>query len=115
MMDPASHVKNYSLILDGSIKPDLTAVVDRSRAISARLNGGVAYLMKKNKIDVIWGEAKLTKPNEIIVGRSSKTVVEPQNPVPRDTSGEGTYMAKHIIVATGARPRAIPVSSQTVN
>eukprot|EP01032_Pedospumella_encystans_P001367 gene1367-1578_t len=38
----------------------------------------------------------------------TKPVVEPQNPVPKGVLGEGTYTAKHIIVATGARPRALP-------
>src|SRR5206468_6051532 len=72
------------------------------------LNGGVGFLMKKNKVDVIWGEAKLTKPGEIIVSKSSKKPMEPQHPVPKHTKGEGTYTAKHIIVATGARPRVLP-------
>jgi dihydrolipoamide dehydrogenase len=82
-------------------------VVKRSRGVSARLNGGVGFLMKKNKIDVIWGEAKLTKPGEIVVGKPSKKAIEPQHPAPKGTKGEGTYTAKHIIVATGARPRAL--------
>ena len=37
-----------------------------------------------------------------------KPVVEPQNPVPKGVLGEGTYKAKHVIVATGARPRVLP-------
>ncbi len=108
ILDHANHAKNYGLTLEGKMTADVKAVVARSRGVSARLNGGVAFLMKKNKIDVIWGEAKLTKPNEIVVGKSTKPVVEPQNPVPKGVLGEGTYTAKHIIVATGARPRAIP-------
>ena len=108
ILDHANHAKNYGLTLEGKMTADVKAVVARSRGVSARLNGGVAFLMKKNKIDVIWGEAKLTKPNEIVVGRSTKPVVQPQNPVPKGVLGEGTYTAKHIIVATGARPRAIP-------
>src|SRR5690606_5466184 len=56
----------------------------------------------------IWGEAKLTKPNEIVVAKTSKKPMEPQAPLPKNTLGEGTYTAKHIIVATGARPRALP-------
>jgi dihydrolipoamide dehydrogenase len=104
----AQHAKNYGLILEGTMKPDVKAVVARSRGISARLNGGVGFLMKKNKIDVIWGEAKLTKPGEITVGKASKPAVQPAHPAPKGTLGEGTYTAKHIIVATGARPRALP-------
>jgi dihydrolipoamide dehydrogenase len=104
----AQHAKNYGLILEGTMKPDVKAVVARSRGISARLNGGVGFLMKKNKIDVIWGEARLTRPGEIVVGKASKPPVQPAHPAPKGTLGEGTYTAKHIIVATGARPRALP-------
>lgn len=108
ILDHANHAKSYGLKLEGKMTADVKDVVARSRGVSSRLNGGVAFLMKKNKIDVIWGEAKLTKPGEISVGKSTKPVVEPQNPVPKGVKGEGTYTAKHIIVATGARPRALP-------
>ncbi|MGA1804360.1 dihydrolipoyl dehydrogenase [Rhizobium sp. HT1-10] len=109
VMDHANHFKDYGLVLEGTVKPDVTAVVARSRGVSARLTGGVAFLMKKNKIDVIWGEAKITKPGEIVVTKSKKPAVQPQNPLPKNIKSEdGTYNAKHIIVATGARPRALP-------
>ncbi|MGH6763808.1 MAG: dihydrolipoyl dehydrogenase [Phyllobacterium sp.] len=104
----AENSKDYGLTLEGKISADVKAVVQRSRGVSARLNGGVGFLMKKNKVDVIWGEAKLTKAGEIVVGKSSKKAMEPQNPVPKNVLGEGTYTAKHIIVATGARPRSLP-------
>ncbi|WP_137934207.1 dihydrolipoyl dehydrogenase [Mesorhizobium comanense] len=108
VMHYAEHAKNYGLKIEGTVKADLKAVVDRSRGIAQRMNAGVGFLMKKNKVDVIWGEAKLTKANEIVVGKSSKKPMEPQAPLPKNTKGEGTYTAKHIIVATGARPRALP-------
>ncbi|CUX58477.1 Dihydrolipoyl dehydrogenase (E3 component of pyruvate and 2-oxoglutarate dehydrogenases complexes) (Dihydrolipoamide dehydrogenase) [Agrobacterium fabrum str. J-07] len=104
----AEHAKNYGLTLEGRITPDLGAIVKRSRGIAERMNGGVGFLMKKNKVDIIWGEAKLTKPNEIVVAKTTKTIVQPQGPIPKNTLGEGTYTAKHIIIATGARPRALP-------
>jgi dihydrolipoamide dehydrogenase len=104
----AEHAKSYGLKLEGSVSPDLKAIVDRSRGIAQRMNNGVGFLMKKNKVDVIWGEAKLTKPGEIIVSKTAKKPMEPMGPVPKNTLGEGTYTAKHIIVATGARPRALP-------
>jgi dihydrolipoamide dehydrogenase len=104
----AEHAKDYGLKLEGTITADIAAVVARSRGVSARLNGGIGYLMKKNKVDVIWGEAKLTKSSEIVVGKSTKKAMEPQHPAPKGTLGEGTYTAKHIILATGARPRALP-------
>ena len=104
----AEHAKDYGLKLEGTITADISAVVARSRGVSARLNGGIGYLMKKNKVDVIWGEAKLSKPNEIIVSPTQESADAAADPAPKGTLGEGTYTAKHIIIATGARPRALP-------
>ncbi|GHC62986.1 dihydrolipoyl dehydrogenase [Limoniibacter endophyticus] len=108
ILDHANHAKDYGLKLEGTMTADVKDVVARSRGVSARLNGGVGFLMKKNKVDVIWGEAKLSKPGEILVTKTKKAPVEPQHPLPKGALGEGTYKAKHIIVATGARPRALP-------
>ncbi|RWN47464.1 MAG: dihydrolipoyl dehydrogenase [Mesorhizobium sp.] len=108
IMHYSDHLKDYGLKLDGKVSADTAAVVDRSRKVSLRLNGGVAFLMKKNKVDVIWGEAKLSKPGEIVVSETAKKPMEPQPPVPKGVKGEGTYTAKHIILATGARPRVLP-------
>ncbi len=104
----AKHPGDYGIKIDGTVAPDLAAIVKRSRGIAERMNGGVGFLMKKNKVDIIWGEAKLTKPGEIVVAKTTKKIVEPQGPIPKNTLGEGSYTAKHIIVATGARPRALP-------
>ena len=104
----AENAKNYGFKIEGKVTPDVKAIVDRSRGIAQRMNNGVGFLMKKNKVDVIWGEAKLTKPNEIVVSKTSKKPMEPMGPVPKNALGEGTYTAKHIIIATGARPRALP-------
>jgi dihydrolipoamide dehydrogenase len=104
----ASHAKDYGLTLNGTIDADVKAVVARSRGISGRLNAGVGFLMKKNKIDVIWGEAKITKVGEVTVGAPTKAAVQPQNPLPKGTLGHGVYTAKNIIIATGARPRVLP-------
>jgi dihydrolipoamide dehydrogenase len=115
VLDHANHFKDYGLVLEGTVKPDVSAVVARSRGVSARLSGGVGFLMKKNKVDVIWGEARITKaasgsqPAEIVVVKSAKPIVQPQNPLPKNIkSADGTYTAKHVIIATGARPRALP-------
>ncbi len=104
----AEHAKDYGLTLEGKMTFDPAAVVKRSRGISAQLNGGVGFLLKKNKVDVIWGEATISKPGEVVVGKITKPAVQPQNPIPKGTLGEGTYQAKHIIIATGARPRVLP-------
>jgi dihydrolipoamide dehydrogenase len=87
---------------------DAARIVAHSREASARLNAGVGFLLKKNKVDVIWGEATLAAPGEARVGPPAKPPVLPQPPAPKNTLGEGTYRAKHIIVATGARPRVLP-------
>ncbi len=110
----ADHPEAYGLKIDGKVSADLGAVVARSRGVSLRLNGGVGFLMKKNKVDVIWGEAKLSrapsgeKAGEIVISKTAKKPMEPQPPAPKGTKGEGTYTARHIIVATGAWPRALP-------
>ena len=103
-----NHAKDYGLTVDGKIGFDPAAVVKRSRAVSAQLNNGVGFLLKKNKVDVIWGEAMITKPGEVLVAASKKPAMQPPNPVPKGILGAGTYFAKNIIVATGARPRVIP-------
>ena len=101
------HAKDYGLSAE-KVGFDPAAVVKRSRDVSGRLNGGVGGLLKKNKVDVIWGEAKITKPGEVVVAKSAKAAMQPQHPVPKGALGEGTYQAKHIIIATGARPRVLP-------
>jgi dihydrolipoamide dehydrogenase len=94
------HAKDYGLAAE-KISFDLQAVVQRSRGVVKRLNDGVGYLFKKNKVTVIWGEATLDGPGKLTV---KKSAVE----APKGALGEGTYQAKHIIVATGARPRVLP-------
>ena len=103
-----NHAKDFGLTVEGKIGFDPAAVVKRSRAVSAQLNSGVGFLLKKNKVDVIWGEATITKPGEVLVAVSKKPVMQPSNPVPKGIHGAGTYLAKNIIVATGARPRVLP-------
>jgi dihydrolipoamide dehydrogenase len=104
----ATHAEAYGLKIEGKVTFDPAAVVKRSRGVSQQLNGGVGFLLKKNKVDVIWGEATIDKPGQVSVAKPRKAAVQPQNPVPKGTLGEGVYQAKNIIVATGARPRVLP-------
>ncbi|MBP0583173.1 dihydrolipoyl dehydrogenase [Labrys sp. LIt4] len=104
----SQHAKDFGLVLNGSVTADVGAVVKRSRGVSAQLATGVGFLLKKNKVDVIWGEAEITKPGEIVVKASTKSVQGPAIPAPKGAQGPGTYQAKNIIVATGARPRVLP-------
>jgi dihydrolipoamide dehydrogenase len=94
------HADAYGLAA-GQVGFDPTAIVKRSRAVSKRLNDGVGFLMKKNKIPVIWGEATIDAPAKLTV-KPSKTEA------PKGVLGAGSYEAKHIIIATGARPRVLP-------
>jgi dihydrolipoamide dehydrogenase len=103
----AQHAKDFGLTIEGTVGFDNAAVVKRSRQVSGQLNAGVGFLLKKNKVDVIWGEAMLGK-GKVTVSKPTKPAVQPQNPVPKGVLGEGVYEAKHIIVATGARPRVLP-------
>jgi len=94
------HAKDYGLSAE-KVAFDPSAVVKRSRAVSKRLNDGVGFLMKKNKVSVIWGEAAIEAPGKVTVKAS-------KSEAPKGTLGAGSYQAKHIILATGARPRVLP-------
>jgi dihydrolipoamide dehydrogenase len=94
------HAKDYGLKAD-NVGYDPKAVVARSRAVSKRLNDGVGFLMKKNKVSVIWGEASIDAPGKVTVKAS-------KSEAPKGAFGAGSYQAKHIIIATGARPRVLP-------
>jgi dihydrolipoamide dehydrogenase len=87
------NAKDYGLsVKDASF--DLAAIVKRSRGVSSQLSKGVGFLLKKNKVTVIDGEAKLNGPGKVDVSKDGKAV--------------SSLTAKHIIIATGARPRSLP-------
>ncbi len=94
------HPKDYGLSAE-NVSYDPAAVVKRSRVVSKRLNDGVGFLMRKNKVTVIWGEAIIDAPGKVTV-KASKTEA------PKGALGPDSYQAKHIILATGARPRVLP-------
>ena len=94
------HAKDYGMSAE-KVGFDAAAVVKRSRAVSKRLNDGVGFLMKKNKIAVIWGEASINAPDKVAVKPT-------KSEAPKGALGPGSYQAKHIIIATGARPRVLP-------
>jgi len=92
------HAADFGLKAD-NIGFDLGAVVKRSRGVSSRMEKGVGFLMKKNKIDVFMGEARLEKSTN---GSGAPLVKV------RTDAGEQCVRAKHVILATGARARTIP-------
>ena len=93
------HAKDYGLTAD-NVAFDAAALVKRSRAVAKRLNDGVGFLMRKNKVAVIWGEAAIEAPGKV-------TVKPAKGEAPKGALGPGSYQAEHIIIATGARPRAL--------
>jgi len=103
-----NHASEYGIKLSGTASIDIGAVVKRSREVAAQLNGGIGFLLKKNKVDVIWGEAEIIKPGEIKVSAPKTDERAPYHLEPKGALHGGIYQAKHIIVATGARPRLLP-------
>ncbi|MDO8289257.1 MAG: dihydrolipoyl dehydrogenase [Parvibaculum sp.] len=85
-------LEEFGLAAD-NIRFDASAVVKRSRKVAGQLSVGVKFLMKKNKVDVIEGAAKLKGAGRISV---------------EGKSGVAEYAAKNIILATGARARTLP-------
>lgn len=88
------HSADYGIRLEGSVEPDMNAIVDRSRTVAANMGKGVQYLMQKNNVTVIEGEARLNSDKSVAVVLKDGT--------------EHVYNAKHIILATGARSRNLP-------
>ena len=76
-----------------NFKFDVTKIVARSRAVSKQLSDGVSFLMKKHKVTVIAGEAKLAGKGKLSVTKDGKAA---------------DYTAKNIVLATGARARTMP-------
>src|SRR5262245_10756741 len=95
-----THAKDFGLSAN-DVSFDPAAVVKRSRGVAKRLQDGVGFLFKKNKITVIWGEAVIDAPGKITV-KASKAEA------PKGALPPGAYQAKHIIIASGARPRVLP-------
>ena len=88
-----NHAEDYGIKVS-SHKADFSAVVKRSRSVAEKMSGGVQFLMKKNKIDVIMGTGKVIPGKQIEV---------------TDDKGKATtYSANQIIIATGAKSRQLP-------
>jgi dihydrolipoamide dehydrogenase len=92
------HAKDFGLSAEG-VRFDSAAVVKRSRGVADRLSKGVGFLMKKHKITVIEGEARLEKGSA-----APKVIVKSKD------GNDAAYDAKHVILATGARAREIPAA-----
>lgn len=93
VMEYANHAADYGIELKDP-KPDFGNIIKRSRGVADKMNKGVTFLMKKNKIDVVMGNGKLISPTKLeVTGTDGK---------------KQTLEAKNIIIATGARARELP-------
>src|SRR5687768_9427649 len=93
VLEYMNHAADYGISVQGA-SADFNAVIKRSRDVANGMSNGVSFLMKKNKIDVIQGTARLTKDKKVEV-----------------TGADGVknvHEAKSIILATGARSRSLP-------
>ena len=86
------HANDYGLKIKEYDK-DFNAVVNRSRNVAEGMSKGVKFLMKKNKIDVIEGFAKISKGKRVTVNKNGENTI---------------YNSKHVIIATGSRSRELP-------
>lgn len=87
------HSETFGFKVKG-VEVDFPKVVSRSRDVAGKLSGGVSYLMKKNKIEVVMGNAKFAKGNRLEV---------------TDSKGQLQVLTYNdIIIATGARARTLP-------
>lgn len=87
-----NHAADYGIKVNGG-EADFGAVVKRSRDVADGMSKGISFLMKKNKIDVITGTGKIKAGKKVEVTADGKATI---------------YEAKHIILAVGARSRALP-------
>ena len=93
LLDEITHAKSFGIQVD-SVQADFAAIIKRSRQVADMNSKGVDFLMRKNKIDVLYGTAAF---------KDAKTLI-----VTDDQGKTQTVVAKNIIIATGGRPKSIP-------
>lgn len=86
------HATEYGLSAQ-QVENSLKKIVERSRGVAEQLSSGIKHLMKKNKVTVLDGHGSLAGKGMVSVEKNKKKI---------------TYQAKHIVLATGARPRELP-------
>jgi dihydrolipoamide dehydrogenase len=93
MITHLGHAKEFGVEI-GELRTDMAQAVKRSRQVSDRLTKGIGFLFKKNKVTHIEGRGRLAGKGKIeVTGKGEK---------------KQTVTAKHIILATGSRPRDLP-------
>ena len=94
VLETCERAADYGVTVSGDVTPDFSRMIARSRAISAKISKGVSFLFRKNEIDLRVGTAKL-------LGAGKVSVTGPDG-------AQQTLSAPAIVVATGARAKALP-------
>jgi len=92
------HAKDYGVLTNGEAQADFQAMIKRSRDVADGMSKGIQFLFKKNKIEMIPGTGKVLPGKKVLVSSSDGKTTE--------------YLAKHIILATGARSRELLILKQ---
>ena len=87
-----NHAEDFGITVKDA-NADFSNIIKRSRDVADGMSKGIAFLLKKNKVEVINGYGKIKKGNKVSVTADGKST---------------DYTAKHIIIATGARSRELP-------
>lgn len=89
-----NHSGDYGINIEGTVNADFPSIIKRSRSVAENMSKGVEFLLKKHKVDIIYGYGKVNPGKTIEV---------------KDQEGNiSNYKADHIIIATGARSRELP-------
>lgn len=99
MLESAKYAKKASSLKDfgvnvGDVTLDIAIAAKRAQSVASQGNKGVAFLFKKNKVTTIEGWGRLAGNGKVEVEKDGK---------------KATYSAKHIVLATGSRPRSLPM------
>lgn len=92
VFDYINHAEDYGIKVK-DFSADFPSIIQRSRKVSEKMSGGVKFLLKKNKVDVIMGMGKILPNKKVLVTSEDSTSKE--------------YSANSIIIATGARSRQL--------
>ena len=86
---------SYGIDFEGEVRPSLDKIVARSRGVADQMNKGVAFLFKRAGVAVYEGFGRVAAKGVVEVAKADGTTE--------------TIEADHIILATGSRPREIPI------
>ncbi len=114
LMDKLAHQDDWGLQIKGEVGFDWSKVIGRSRDVAGKLNAGIGYLMKKNKIEHIVGSGKITaaakngKPCSVEVYDCEVQEERTDAPAKPAAKARETVTATNVIIATGSVARDLP-------